>query len=152
MKKRMTSLLLVLAMCFAMLPTAAFAVDDEESTMPAYSGGSGTQDDPWLISSVEDLQLLANTINDGKAAAFDADAAAGGEGVAGNYYGYYFKQTADLGLRGIDNWDILAISGAILPVIMTVTDTPFLTQRVRVKRTIMAMQQRAFSAGWFLGL
>ena len=111
MKKRMTSLLLVLAMCFAMLPTAAFAVDDEESTMPAYSGGSGTQDDPWLISSVEDLQLLANTINDGKAAAFDADAAAGGEGVAGNYYGYYFKQTADLGLRGIDNWDPIGYSG-----------------------------------------
>lgn len=44
MKKRMTSLLLVLAMCFAMLPTAAFAADNEGSTMPAYSGGSGTQD------------------------------------------------------------------------------------------------------------
>ena len=43
MKKRMTSLL-VLAMCFAMLPTAAFAADNEGSTMPAYSGGSGTQD------------------------------------------------------------------------------------------------------------
>ena len=63
MKKRITSLLLVLAMCFAMLPTAAFAADDEGSTMPAYSGGSGTQDKPWLISSVEDLQTLASTIN-----------------------------------------------------------------------------------------
>lgn len=111
MKKRITSLLLVLAMCFAMLPTAAFAVDDEESTMPAYSGGSGTQDNPWLISSVEDLQLLANTINNGNAAEFDADAAAGGAGVAGNYYGYYFKQTADLDLRGIDNWDPIGYSG-----------------------------------------
>ena len=71
MKIRITSLLLVLAMCFAMLPTAAFAADDEGSEIPAYSGGSGTQDNPWLISSVEDLQLLANTINNGKAAGFN---------------------------------------------------------------------------------
>ena len=110
MKKRITSLLLVLAMCFAMLPTAAFAADDEESTMPAYSGGSGTQDDPWLISSVADLQLLANTINDGKAAEFDADAAAGRAGVAGNYYGYYFKQTTDLDLSSIESWDPIGYS------------------------------------------
>ena len=112
MKKRITSLLLVLAMCFAMLPTAAFAADDEGSTMPAYSGGSGTQDKPWLISSVEDLQTLASTINDGKAAEFDADAAAGGEGVAGNYYGYYFKQTTDLDLSSIASWDPIGYSGS----------------------------------------
>lgn len=110
MKKRITSLLLVLAMCFAMLPTAAFAADDEGSEIPAYSGGSGTQDNPWLISSVEDLQLLANTINNGKAAGFDADAAAGGEGVAGNYYGYYFKQTTDLDLSSIESWDPIGYS------------------------------------------
>ena len=111
MKKRITSLLLVLAMCFAMLPTAAFAAENEGSTMPAYSGGSGTQDDPWLISSVKDLQLLANTINDGKAAGFDANAAAGGKGVAGNYYGYYFKQKTDLDLSSIENWDPIGYSG-----------------------------------------
>ena len=106
MKKRITSLLLVLAMCFAMLPTAAFAVDNEGSTMPAYSGGSGTQKDPWIISSVKDLQLLANTINDGKAAGFDADSA-----NIGNYYGYYFKQTTDLDLGSIATWDPIGYSG-----------------------------------------
>ena len=106
MKKRITSLLLVLAMCFAMLPTAAFAAEDEESIMPTYSGGSGTQDDPWLISSVKDLQLLANTINDGKAAGFDADSA-----NIGNYYGYYFKQTKDLDLSSIASWDPIGYSG-----------------------------------------
>ena len=105
MKKRITSLLLVLAMCFAMLPTAAFAADDEGSTMPAYSGGSGTQDKPWLISSVEDLQTLASTINDGKAAGFDADSA-----NIGNYHGYYFKQTADLDLSSM-NWNPIGYSG-----------------------------------------
>ena len=107
----MTSLLLVLAMCFAMLPTAAFAADNEGSTMPAYSGGSGTQDKPWLISSVEDLQTLASTINDGKAAGYDADCTDTGNGIPGNYHGYYFRQTTDLDLNGIDNWDPIGYSG-----------------------------------------
>ncbi len=111
MKKRITSLLLVLAMCFAMLPTAAFAVDDEGSTMPAaYSGGSGTQKDPWIISSVEDLQTLASTINNGQAAEFDADCTDTGDGIPGNYHGYYFKQTKDLDLSGIKSWDPIGYS------------------------------------------
>ena len=118
MKKRIGSVLLALALCLSLLPATALAEDegDTESSattpsaeMPAYSGGSGTETDPWLISSVTDLQLLANTINDGKAAGFDADAAAGGKGV-GNYYGYYFKQTADLDLSGIKNWDPIGYS------------------------------------------
>ena len=111
MKKRITSLLLVLAMCFAMLPTAAFAADDEGSTMPAYSGGSGTQDKPWLISSVEDLQTLASTINNGQAAEFDADCTDTGDGIPGNYHGYYFKQTKDLDLSSIASWDPIGYSG-----------------------------------------
>ena len=111
MKKRITSLLLVLAMCFALLPTAAFAAEDEGSIMPAYSGGSGTQDDPWLISSVEDLQTLASTINDGKAAEFDADCTDTGDGIPGNYHGYYFKQKTDLDLSSIENWDPIGYSG-----------------------------------------
>ena len=110
MKKRIGSVLLALALCLSLLPTAALAAD-ETGTMPAYSGGIGTKDNPWLISSVEDLQLLANTINNGKAAGFDADAAADGEGVAGNYYGYYFKQTTDLDLSSIENWDPIGYSG-----------------------------------------
>ena len=111
MKKRITSLLLVLAMCFALLPTAAFAADDEGSKMPTYSGGSGTQDDPWLISSVEDLQTLASTINNGKAAEFDADCTDTGDGIPGNYHGYYFKQKTDLDLSSIENWAPIGYSG-----------------------------------------
>ena len=87
MKKRITSLLLVLAMCFAMLPTAAFAADNEGSTMPPYSGGTGTQDNPWLISSVEDLQTLASTINDGKAAGFVPFGQRRGGGIRAGGYG-----------------------------------------------------------------
>lgn len=110
MKKRIGSVLLALALCLSLLPTAALAAD-ETGTMPAYSGGIGTKDNPWLISSVKDLQTLANTINKGNAAGFDADAAADGEGVAGNYYGYYFKQTTDLDLSSIENWDPIGYSG-----------------------------------------
>ena len=79
--------------------------------MPAYSGGSGTQDNPWLISPVEDLQTLASTINDGKAAGYDADCTDTGNGIPGNYHGYYFRQTTDLDLNGIDNWDPIGYSG-----------------------------------------
>lgn len=105
MKKRIGSVLLALALCLSLLPATALAA-------AKYSGGSGTKDDPWQISSVEDLQTLASTINDGNAAGFDADAAAGGEGVAGNYYGYYFKQTADLDLSSIENWEPIGYSGS----------------------------------------
>lgn len=98
-------------MCFALLPTAAFAADDEGSKMPTYSGGSGTQDDPWLISSVEDLQTLASTINNGKAAEFDADCTDTGDGIPGNYHGYYFKQKTDLDLSSIENWAPIGYSG-----------------------------------------
>ena len=104
MKKRILSCLMALALCLSLMPTAVLA--DEMKTMTAYSGGNGTEDDPWLISSVADLQLLANTINDGKAAGFDADSA-----NIGNYYGYYFKQTMDLDLKGIENWDPIGYSG-----------------------------------------
>ena len=105
MKKRILSCLMALALCLTLLPTAALA--DEMETMPKYNGGSGTKDDPWLISSAADLQLLANTINDGDAAEFDADCA-----NIGNYHGYYFKQTADLDLSDIVNWDPIGYSGS----------------------------------------
>lgn len=61
------------------------------------SGGSGTQDDPWLISTAADLKALADFINDDThpANAYDAD----GCGL-GNFHGYYFKQTADIDLQG----------------------------------------------------
>ena len=110
MKRKILSLLLSFTLCLSLLPTAALAED--ATAMPNYNGGSGTKDDPWLISSVGDLQTLATTINDGKAAEFDANAAAGGEGVAGNYYGYYFKQTTDLDLSDIVNWDPIGYSGS----------------------------------------
>lgn len=69
------------------------------------SGGSGTQDDPWLISTAADLKALANYINSGKAADCDADC-----NTYGNFHGYYFKQTADIDLQGVE-WDPIGYDG-----------------------------------------
>ena len=118
MKKKVLSILLALALCLSLLPTAALAdetggtgASGEAAQMPAYSGGSGTKDDPWLISTVEDLKTLASTINNGKAAEFDADCTDTENGIPGNYHGYYFRQTTDLDLNGIANWDPIGYSG-----------------------------------------
>ena len=110
MKKRIGSVLLALALCLSLLPTAALAAD-ETGRMPKYSGGNGTESEPWLISSVADLQLLANTINNGDAAKFDANCTDTGGGIPGNYHDYYFKQTKDLDLSNIASWDPIGYSG-----------------------------------------
>lgn len=72
------------------------------------SGGSGTQDDPWLISTAADLKALADFVNSGNAADCDADADVCG-GI-GNFHGYYFKQTADIDLQGVE-WDPIGYDG-----------------------------------------
>ncbi len=89
------SLLLALVLCFTALPISAFAVTPPNEFL---SGGSGTQDDPWLISTAADLKALADYVNNGDATDCDADADVCG-GI-GNFHGYYFKQTADIDLQG----------------------------------------------------
>lgn len=116
MKKRIGSVLLALALCLSLLPATALAEgegDTESSAtttsateqMPKYSGGSGTAEDPWLISTVGDLKTLADTINTGASADFDAES-----DNVGNYHGYYFKQTANLDLSIIANWEPIGYS------------------------------------------
>lgn len=73
------------------------------------SGGSGTQDDPWLISTAADLKALADILNSGNASTYDAH---GDDCGAGNFHGYYFKQTADIDLQGIENWEPVGYNGS----------------------------------------
>lgn len=112
MKKRIGSVLLALALCLSLLPATALAAGENGTTppststkMPTYSGGSGTAEDPWLISTVGDLKTLADTINTGASADFDAES-----DNVGNYHGYYFKQTANLDLSSIANWEPIGYS------------------------------------------
>lgn len=99
------SLLLALVLCFTALPISAFAVTPPNEFL---SGGSGTQDDPWLISTAADLKALADYVNNGDATDCDADVDVCG-GV-GNFHGYYFKQTADIDLQGVE-WDPIGYDG-----------------------------------------
>ena len=101
MKKKFLTFLLALCLVMALVPMTAFA---EET--PSFGGGTGTQEDPWLITSQEDLIALAEFLNSGKAETFDTEAA----GI-GNCYGYYFKQTADIDLTGV-SWEPIGYSGS----------------------------------------
>ena len=101
MKKKLLSLLLALCLVMALVPMTAFA---EET--PSFGGGTGTQEDPWLIASQADLIALAEFLNSGNAETFDTENA----GV-GNCHGYYFKQTADIDLTGV-TWEPIGYSGS----------------------------------------
>ena len=100
MKKKVLSLLLTLCLAMTFVPMAAFAAE-----APLFSGGTGTQQDPWLITSQADLIALAEFLNSGNAETFDTANA----GV-GNCHGYYFKQTADIDLTGV-TWEPIGYSG-----------------------------------------
>ena len=101
MKKKFLTFLLALCLVMALVPMTAFA---EET--PLFGGGTGTQEDPWLITSQEDLIALAEFLNSGNAETFDTENA----GV-GNCHGYYFKQTADIDLTGV-TWEPIGYSGS----------------------------------------
>ena len=100
MKKNLLSLLLTLCLAMTFVPMAAFAAE-----APSFGGGTGTQQDPWLITSQADLIALAEFLNSGNAETFDTENA----GV-GNCHGYYFKQTADIDLTGV-TWEPIGYSG-----------------------------------------
>ena len=104
MKKKLLSLLLALCLVMALFPTTPMTALAEE--IPSFGGGTGTQEDPWLIASQADLIALAEFLNSGNAETFDTENA----GV-GNCHGYYFKQTADIDLTGV-TWEPIGYSGS----------------------------------------
>lgn len=89
MAKRCISLVLSAALLFLLVPAAAFAADASSDTWDNhvawnFAGGSGTEDDPYQISTPEELALLASDINSARSDR--------------HYSGAYFKLTADLDL------------------------------------------------------
>ena len=101
MKRKLLSLLLALCLVLMIVPASTVAAEE-----PSFGGGTGTQEDPWLITSQGDLIALAEFLNSGKAEEFDA----GNNGI-GNCHGYYFKQTADIDLTGVA-WEPIGYSGS----------------------------------------
>ena len=100
-KRKLLSLLLALCLALIIVPVSTFAAEE-----PSFGGGTGTQEEPWLITSQGDLIALAEFLNSGKAAEFDA----GNNGI-GNCNGYYFKQTADIDLTGVA-WEPIGYAGS----------------------------------------
>ena len=92
---------MAICMMIFCVPMGVFAAE-----APSFSGGTGTQGDPWLIASQADLIALAEFLNSGNAETFDTENA----GV-GNCHGYYFKQTADIDLTGV-TWEPIGYSGS----------------------------------------
>ena len=93
MKKRIASLLLILALCFTLLPTAALAEDGawDGSIATAFAGGTGTKSDPYQIADGAQLAYLASEVNKGK-----------------SYENSYFVLTADIDL-GNKEWTPIGI-------------------------------------------
>ena len=67
MKKRIGSLLLILALCFTLLPTAVMAEESVDawdgSVAESFAGGTGTEEDPYQIANSAQLAYLAQFVN-----------------------------------------------------------------------------------------
>ena len=99
MKKRIGSLLLILALCFTLLPTAAFAADSTDawdgSVAESFAGGTGTEEDPYQIANGAQLAYLAQFVNS------DSNNDCAGE---------CFVLTADIDLNG-QQWEAIGKGG-----------------------------------------
>ncbi len=88
--KKTLSVLLALAITVLAVPSSVFmfkvtaSVWDGESASESYAGGSGTKDDPYLISNGEELLCFSNTVRGGT-----------------DYEGVYFALSSDIDL----NWN-----------------------------------------------
>ena len=94
MKRRILVFLLALCLAAALVPVTAFAGGGYN-----FGGGTGTKDDPWLITSPKDLIALADRLN--------SDVT---ETNYNHFNGCYFKQTADIDLTGV-KWEPIGYSG-----------------------------------------
>lgn len=104
-RRRALALLLTLVMCLGMLPGTALAAEAAADAAPpvtegelsadtmGFAGGSGTESDPYLISSAGGLRYLAQVVNSEDTA---------------KYHDKYFALTADIDLGGAE-WTPIGI-------------------------------------------
>ena len=99
MKKRIGSLLLILALCFTLLPTAVMAEGSVDawdgSVAESFAGGTGTEEDPYQITNGAQLAYLAQFVNSDS----NNDCA-----------GKCFVLTADIDLNG-QQWEAIGKGG-----------------------------------------
>jgi len=98
--KRTLSVLLIAFMLVGMVPILsfpAFAAEAWDGTTATAPQGNGSQNDPYLIASAENLAWMAKQIGDGTVKE---------KTVSNPFAGKYFKQTADIDLGGKDFYPI----------------------------------------------
>lgn len=99
MKKRILSILTVLALCLGLLPVTVFAATPEgvwtDYVADSFAEGAGTEVDPYQIATAEQLAKLSKDVREGT-----------------SYQGNYFILTADIDLSahrwvpiGIYKWE-----------------------------------------------
>ena len=103
MKKALSFLtvLVLLVGLLAVFPVSADVWDG--TTADEFAGGSGTEDDPYQIATAEQLAAIAKNVN------FKGE----------KYRGVFFKQTADIQLNDIsnyENWATLAPANVWTPI------------------------------------
>ena len=86
----------------AMRPTGELKIN----TVPGRSGGTGTEDDPYLVTSAEELAEIATRVNSGT----EADGTIFPNGNQG-YANQYFLLTEDLDLIDYTPWVPISIPG-----------------------------------------
>lgn len=101
--RRMIKLMSVFLMAVLML--AAMSALPVFAETPAYSGGSGTADDPYLLSTPEDLVALSEAIANDDGSLDVADTCG-----LGMYHGYYFELTQDIDMTGVA-WTPMSFCG-----------------------------------------
>ncbi|MDE5885380.1 MAG: dockerin type I repeat-containing protein [Oscillospiraceae bacterium] len=87
MKKKFISIMLSVLICLMVVPFHMFVFAEDEYC--PFSGGKGTENDPYQIKTAYDLFLFAELMND-----IDETK---------KYHSSYYIQTADIDLRG-ENW------------------------------------------------
>lgn len=70
----------------------------ESQALPSFSGGTGTEEDPFLLASAADLITLRDSVF---AQTDDSLIDIKDECGLGSYHGYYFKLTKDIDMTGV---------------------------------------------------
>ena len=84
---KIRNLLVVFLFLLAMVPATIFAqVDNWDGTAVQWTHGTGTQADPYLIESAENLAWISEMVNNGVT----------------TYEGVYFRMTTDLDMQNIE--------------------------------------------------
>ncbi len=99
-RKQFLSVLLALALALSAFTIVPFAAGDAwDGTTATQPAGSGTQEDPYQISSAANLLWMSQNIKKGDTVAEDAPEATDGT-YGPSFAGVYFKQTCDIDLGG----------------------------------------------------